>query len=138
MGQNCLLLELEFLKFIWLEDFADFFDAVLVWQPTHSILIVERLTVHPDFPCTEHCGKRNGIWQPFLLDDEGSEDEETSWNIDALDILCSQRARRSGLRRHVCDVDAYERAATVEVGMSRLGAIVGVLDSFCEERHLSL
>lgn len=89
MGQNCLLLELEFLKFIWLEDFADFCDAVLVWQLTHSIITVERLAVHPDFPCSEQCGKRNGIRQPFLLDDEGSEDEKTGWNVDALHILGS-------------------------------------------------
>jgi len=34
-------------------------------------------TVHPDLPCSEQCGEDYGIGQPFLLDDKGSENEET-------------------------------------------------------------
>lgn len=75
MAQDCLFFELKFLKLIWLQNLLDRCNILISWLRMLESKGIR--TVHPDLPCSEQCGEDYGIGQPFLLDDKGSENEET-------------------------------------------------------------
>ena len=43
------------------------------------------LTALENLPSTENKRKRDSVWNPFGLDDVGADDEETGWDVDAID-----------------------------------------------------
>lgn len=43
------------------------------------------LTALENLPSTENKRKRDGVWNPFGLDDVGADDQETGWDVDAID-----------------------------------------------------
>jgi hypothetical protein len=65
-----------------------------------------QLTVVPDLVSSQDQRKQSSIWQPLPLDNGHSNDQETRWNVDAIDVprreklvlLCRCRRHVDGFR----------------------------------------
>lgn len=47
--------------------------------------MARELTALENLPSTKNKCKRDGVWNPFRLDDVGAENQKTGWDVDAID-----------------------------------------------------
>lgn len=97
VGDDSLFLQLEFLENIGLENLFNLWRAQSA-APLHRLtcpLVLRRrmgilLTKVPEVVGAEQDGQGGRVRNPFLLDNQGADDEKSSRDIDVVDVVARQ------------------------------------------------
>lgn len=89
MGQDGLFFELEFLEDVWFQGLLWFYQER---HDTISMCINDlgfsaRLTSPDELQGTQCKSEDDSVRNPFALDDEGAEHEQSSWDVDPVNVL---------------------------------------------------